>query len=70
MDIRMPSLNGLQLYYRINAVNPNVRVLFVSALNSAEELVSILPGVRVEDVIRKPVQKEQFLHKVKAALEP
>jgi CheY-like chemotaxis protein len=70
MDIRMPGLNGLQLYYRINAINPNVRVLFVSALNAAEELVSILPGVRVEDVIRKPVQKEQFLHKVKVALEP
>ena len=67
-DIRMPGLNGLQLYYRLRAINPNIKVLFVSALDAAEELISILPAVRVGDIIQKPLDKEQFLYKVKATL--
>jgi two-component system, OmpR family, response regulator ChvI len=42
MDIRMPGLNGLQLYYRLTAMNNAIKVLFVSALDAIEELVSIL----------------------------
>jgi two-component system response regulator ChvI len=68
MDIRMPGLNGLQLYYRIKAMNPDIKVLFVSALDAAKEMVSILPGVKIEDVIQKPVNQEHFLNKVKATL--
>jgi DNA-binding response OmpR family regulator len=67
MDIRMPGLNGLQLYYRIKAMNPDIKVLFVSALDVAKEMVSILPGVKIEDVIQKPVNQEHFSNKVKAA---
>jgi CheY-like chemotaxis protein/class 3 adenylate cyclase len=69
MDIRMPNLNGIQLYYRLKAINPNVKILFVSALDAAQEMISILPGIGLNDVIRKPVDKEQFLSKVKIALE-
>ena len=63
----MPGLNGLQLYYRIKAMNPNIKILFVSALDAAGEMVSILPGIRVEDIIKKPVDQENFVSKVKAA---
>ena len=68
MDIRMPGLNGLQLYYRIKAIDPNVKILFVSALDAAEEMVSILPGIKLGDIVRKPIEREQFLCKVKSAL--
>ena len=68
MDIRMPGLNGLQLYYRIKAMNPDIKVLFVSALDAAKEMVSILPGVKIEDIIQKPVNQEYFVNKVKATL--
>jgi CheY-like chemotaxis protein len=69
MDIRMPDLNGIQLYYRLKAINPNIRILFVSALDAAQEMISILPGIGLDDVIRKPVGIEEFLSKVKTALE-
>jgi CheY-like chemotaxis protein len=68
MDIRMPGLNSLQLCYILKALNPNVKVLFVSALDAAQEMVGMLPGVKLDDIVKKPVQKEQFLYKVKMTL--
>jgi CheY-like chemotaxis protein len=69
MDIRMPNLNGLQLYYILKAINPNIKILFVSALDAAQEMVSIPPGIELDDVVRKPVDQKQFLYKVKTAAE-
>ncbi len=67
MDIRMPNLNGIQLYYRMKAINPDIKILFVSALDAAQEMVSILPDVGVQEVIKKPVDQKQFLYKIKTA---
>ena len=52
IDIRMPSLNGIQVYYRLKTKNPNIKILFVSALDAAQEMVSILPGIGLEDVLK------------------
>ena len=35
MDIRMPELNGIKLYSQLKVLNPDVKVLFLSALNRA-----------------------------------
>ena len=37
LDIRMPTINGLQLYQRLKAVDPYVRVIFMSALEATDE---------------------------------
>jgi two-component system, OmpR family, response regulator ChvI len=68
MDIRMPDLNGLQLYYRLTAMNMSIKVLFVSALDAIEELVSILPSVNHKNILRKPVEKEYFINKIRSLL--
>src|SRR5262249_9304229 len=62
LDIRMPGLNGLQLYYRLKAVNRNIKILFVSALDAVPELISILPDVKAtNDFIKKPVALDDFI---------
>jgi CheY-like chemotaxis protein len=61
VDAFTDSQKALQL----KAINPNIKILFVSALDAAHEMVSILPGVGLDDIIRKPVDSEQFLSKVK-----
>jgi two-component system response regulator ChvI len=68
MDIRMPNLNGLQLYYRMKAINSSIRVLFVSALDAVEELVSILPDIKHNNILRKPVDKDHFVRSVQIAI--
>jgi len=69
MDIRMPSLNGIQLYQKIRAISPDTKILFITALDAVDELVSILPDVGVHDILRKPVESEHFLSKVRVALQ-
>ena len=69
LDIRMPGLNGLQLYYRLKAINRNIKILFVSALDAVSELISILPDVNTaHDIIKKPVALDDFIRTVKIAL--
>jgi two-component system, OmpR family, response regulator ChvI len=68
LDIRMPGLNGLQLYYRLKALNKNIKVLFVSALEASDELISILPGIQIENILKKPVPRNYFITTVKGIL--
>ena len=70
LDIRMPGLNGLQLYYRLKAINRNIKILFVSALDAVPELVSILPDVKTtNNIIKKPVALDDFIMAVKNVLD-
>ncbi|AIC17281.1 putative signal transduction response regulator, receiver domain [Nitrososphaera viennensis EN76] len=64
LDIRMPGLNGLQLYQSLKGMNPSCKVIFISALDAAREMVSILPGVTADDIMKKPVDKKSFLRKI------
>ena len=68
LDIRMPRLNGLQLFYRIKAVSPNTKIMFCSALDIAEELTSILPDITYNHIIRKPLKRESFVTKINSML--
>ncbi len=68
LDIRMPSMNGLQLYKKLKEINRNIKVIFISALEATEELVSILEGVKAVDVMRKPIDREHFTQKVKSGI--
>ncbi|MGB8171195.1 MAG: response regulator, partial [Nitrososphaeraceae archaeon] len=68
LDIRMPKLNGIQLFYRLKSITSNVKIIFLSALDAAEELVSILPGISHDDIIKKPVLREELVTRLRVKL--
>ena len=68
LDIRMPKLNGLQLFNMIKTLSPDTKIMFCSALDIAEELVSILPDIKHDHIIKKPVEREYFIHKINSML--
>jgi two-component system response regulator ChvI len=68
LDIRMPKLNGLQLFYRIKTLSPKTKIMFCSALDIGEELVSILPDVKYSDILKKPLKRDYFISKINSVL--
>jgi CheY-like chemotaxis protein len=68
LDIRMPRLNGLQLFNTIKKLSPKIKVVFCSALDVAEELTKVLPDIKYDDIIKKPVEREYFVSKINSAL--
>jgi len=64
-DIRMPDINGFQLYYKLKSIKHDAKILFATCLNIAEELLTLLPEVDPQQVIQKPIEKEKFIEIVK-----
>jgi two-component system, OmpR family, response regulator ChvI len=67
-DIRMPEINGLELYLSLKAIKNDVKILFASCIEIAEEILSVLPGVKREHLIRKPVEQQVFIDLVKKTI--
>ena len=68
LDIRMPNLNGLQLYHRLKVIDKDIKILFLSALEASEEITSMFPELKQGDIIRKPISKEHFVEKLSTLL--
>lgn len=67
-DIRMKSINGIQLYRELKAIAPDTKIIFISALDAAPELASALPGFKIENLIAKPVDQAKLTKTIQAAL--
>ena len=68
MDIRMPGVSGIKLFYRFKAIDPYLNILFVTALDLVGEFVEALPEIEMTEIIRKPLSAEQFLSIIKKKL--
>jgi CheY-like chemotaxis protein len=67
IDIRMPIINGIQLYQILTIINPDMKVLFVTALDAAAELTSLYK-IKEEDIIKKPCTFDQFIKQINDAI--
>jgi CheY-like chemotaxis protein/predicted transcriptional regulator len=67
LDIRMPGMNGIQLYQKLKRIDDDLRVIFATALDAAE-LISILPDLNSVHIIRKPIAAKDFINLVKKAV--
>jgi DNA-binding NtrC family response regulator len=54
-DVRMPHMNGFQLVKRIRQIQPEMKLIMMTAfeINKAE-FESVFPSSRIESVLRKP----------------
>ena len=68
LDIRMKNLNGLQLHQQIRAIDPTIKIIFITALDMLDELLNIFPGISREQILKKPIDKNLFVHTVKNML--
>ena len=68
MDVRMPAINGIQLYSKIKIMNPDIKVHFLSALDGVEELLSIFPEVNRNQIINKTINLDEFVLKIKETI--
>jgi CheY-like chemotaxis protein len=65
LDIRMKNLNGFQLHQQIKAIDPTIKILFVTGLDILDEMLSIVPGISKNHIMRKPVDRKLFTNTVK-----
>ena len=68
LDIRMKNLNGFQLHQQIKSIDPTIKILFITALDILDELLSIIPGLSREQIMRKPVDRKIFTITIKKIL--
>jgi CheY-like chemotaxis protein len=68
MDIRMPDINGIKLFYWFKAIDPYMNIIFITALDLIGEFVDALPGIKTNDILRKPITNREFLSIIKTRL--
>ncbi|TVP39233.1 response regulator [Candidatus Nitrosocosmicus arcticus] len=68
MDIRMPEMSGIKLFYRFKAIDPYLNILFITALDLVGEFVEALPEIKITEIVRKPLTGEQFVSIIKKKL--
>ena len=68
-DIRMPKMNGFELYRRIKERNQSMKIAFITAFEiNKEEFNKVMPSVNVIDFISKPLSISSLITKLKSML--
>lgn len=66
-DIMMPYISGIELLSAIKAVNKNIPIIIVSALDQKEVILTAFQE-GAEDFVKKPISLSELLLRVKRVL--
>jgi DNA-binding NtrC family response regulator len=68
-DIRMPGLSGIQLAKKVKEINPNVKVVLMTAFEIRDkEFSTVFPSTRVNGFIQKPISIRALTDKIMSIL--
>ena len=69
LDIKMPKMNGFELYREIRKIDYKVKVCFVTAFEvSYKEFKKVLPSLEINCFIKKPFTIQELTQQVNLAV--
>jgi two-component SAPR family response regulator len=70
IDIALPRMNGIELYYKIRKIDDKVKICFLTAGEMYYEEVrkQVFPELEANCFIRKPITNEDLIRRVKNLL--
>jgi DNA-binding response OmpR family regulator len=69
IDVKMPQMNGLDLYRKLKNIDDNVKYCFITASRVYyDALKKDYPDLDVDWFIRKPIDTEQLVNEIKSKL--
>jgi DNA-binding NtrC family response regulator len=70
LDIRMPKLNGFELYRELKKKDDKIKVCFITAFEIYyDEFKRMFPSLRVTCFVRKPVRLDKLVKIIREELE-
>ena len=72
LDIKMPVMNGFQLYAQMKKIDLNIKALFLTALTDLQEYDAfkkeVFPNDGQRHLIQKPIENEDMLVRINAII--
>jgi DNA-binding NtrC family response regulator len=64
-DMRMPALSGIQLARKVKEINPNVKVILMTAFEIRDsEFSKVFPSTQVDGFVQKPIGIKDLTKKI------
>jgi DNA-binding NtrC family response regulator len=64
-DMRMPALSGIQLARKVKEINPNVKVVLMTAFEIRDsEFSTVFPSTHVDGFVQKPIGIKELTSKI------
>lgn len=70
LDLRMPDINGIELYRELKLINKKIKILIVTALDVAPELASLFPDLVRSNILKKPIGTDELINSIKGNRSP
>ena len=72
LDVKMPVMNGFQLYAQMKKIDLNIKALFLTALTDLQEYDAfkkeVFPKEGQRHFIQKPIENEEIIERVNAII--
>lgn len=70
LDIKMPKMNGFQLYEELEKLDKKVKVCFITAFEVYyRSLRELFPQIDIDCFIKKPIDSEELVKRIRAELQ-